>query len=95
MLGKGAGRGFPGHSTLNPSRVTFSMRFPDCRPGGGASGLGNGSGGFQGWDDGRDGGRLGQGQPFAPFHRGFFHRVESGSAPPMGARTGQCPTVRS
>jgi len=50
MLGKGAGRGFPGHSTLNPSTVTFSMRLPDCRPGGGASERGTGSDGFQGWD---------------------------------------------
>jgi len=28
----------------------------DCRPGGGASERGNGSDGFQGWDDGRTGG---------------------------------------
>jgi len=85
MLGKGAGRGFPGLTTLNPSRVTFSMRFPNCRPGGGASERGNGSGGFQGWDGCRGGELSGVRASFAPFQKGFlFQRVEGGSAPPLG-----------
>ena len=63
-----------------------------CRPGGGASEVGNGSDGFEGRDGGRVGGRLGQATPFAFFRKGFFQRVEGGL--PRRWVPGQCASRR-
>jgi hypothetical protein len=87
MLGKGAGRGFPGHPMLNPSKGTFSMRLLIAD----RAGVPPRSGTAPTASRGGTGGTVWRKRtPFAPFQKGFFRRVEVGSAPPLGARAGQC-----
>jgi hypothetical protein len=92
MLGKGAGRGFPGHPMLNPSKGTFSMCFPDCRPGGGASERGNGSDRFQGWDGGN---RLEEKDALRPVPGGFLPACQGWIRSAAGSRVRPVRIVRS
>jgi len=88
MLGKGAGRGFPGHpmlSAIDGDVLHALSRLPTGR------GVPPNAGTAPTASRGGKGGTVWRKRtPFAPFQKGFFQRVEVGSAPPLDPERGQC-----